>query len=193
MSNLISQIYQDHLHMARILKLIKSEIDALIAEEPRDLEVLDDALRYLINYADKIHHAKEDIIFHRLQQVDPASREVLNDIFSEHQELFTKGTEFQHLVRAVEIGDFVLRKEIVAKGKAYTDALFSHMRKEEENILKRAQEKLSEEDLAELDLDHLTATDPLFGEEVQKEYQDLYNYIVDQYGEDWRHPAHRVV
>ena len=49
--------------MARILKLIESEIEALVAEEPRDLEVLDDSLRYLINYADKIHHAKEDIIF----------------------------------------------------------------------------------------------------------------------------------
>ena len=97
MSNLISQIHQDHLHMARILKLIESEIDALIAEEPRDLEVLDDSLRYLINYADRIHHAKEDIIFQRLQEVDPNSSELIDNIFNEHQELFKMGIEFKNL------------------------------------------------------------------------------------------------
>ena len=33
MSDLISKIHQDHVNMARILKLISSEIDALVAEE----------------------------------------------------------------------------------------------------------------------------------------------------------------
>lgn len=193
MNSLISQIHQDHVHMARILKLIESEIDALVAEEPRDLEVLDDSLRYLINYADKIHHAKEDIIFHRLQQLDPGSSELIENIFSEHLELFRKGTEFQTLVQAVEVGDFVLRDQIVATGSDYVRTLYSHMKKEEENLLEKAREILSDEDFANLDLDHVAATDPLFGEEIQKEYRELYDYIVDQYGDDWRHPAHRVV
>lgn len=193
MSNLISQIHQDHVHMARILKLIESEIEALIAEEPRDLEVLDDSLRYLINYADKIHHAKEDIIFHRLQQVDPDSSELIEDIFREHQEIFKQGTEFYTLVQAVEVGDFVLRNEIVAKGTAYVSTLFSHMSKEEGDLLNRAGKMLTEEDIANLNLQHVTANDPLFGEEVQKEYEDLYDYIVEQYGDDWRHPAHQLI
>lgn len=193
MNDLISQIHQDHVHMARILKLIESEIDALAAEEPRDLQVLDDSLRYLINYADKIHHAKEDIIFHRLQEVDPASSELIENIFSEHQELFQQGAEFMALVQAVEFGDFVLRDEIVAKGSTYVRTLYSHMTKEEESLLQKARKLLSDEDFASLDLDHVSANDPLFGEKVQQEYKELYNYILDQYGEDWRHPAHRVV
>ena len=193
MNDLISQIFQDHVHMARILKLIESEIDALIAEEPRDLEVLDDSLRYLINYADKIHHAKEDIIFQRLATVDPDIKELIEDIFSEHQELFEKGREFQNLVQAAEVGDFVLRDEIVEKGKIYVSTLYSHMSKEEEHLLERARGTLSEEDFASLDLDNVSAADPVFGEDVQKEYRELYNHIVQQYGDDWQHPAHQLV
>ncbi|MDJ0956639.1 MAG: hemerythrin domain-containing protein [Arenicellales bacterium] len=193
MSDLISQIHQDHLNMARILKLINSEIEALAAEEPRNLEILDDAMRYMINFADKIHHAKEDIMLSRLREVAPETREMIEDIFAEHQEIFKKGTEFQELVRAVEFGDFVLRDKIVAKGTDYVNTLYAHMSKEEENLLKRAREVLTDEDFAELDLNHGPEVDPLFGEKIQKEYKDLYTYIVDQYGDDWRHPAHRVV
>ena len=193
MNDLISQFHQDHVNMARILKLINSEIEALAAEEPRNLEILDDAIRYMINFADKIHHAKEDIMFNRLMEAAPDTREMIEDILAEHQQIYKKGTEFQELVRAVEFGDFVLRDEIVAKGTDYVNTLYAHMSKEEENVLKRAREVLTDEDFADLDLHHGPNADPLFGEEIQKEYKDLYTYIVDQYGDDWRHPAHRVV
>lgn len=193
MSNLIAQIHQDHVNMARILKLINSEIEALIAEEPRDLEILDDAMRYMINYADKIHHAKEDIMLRRLQEAAPDTLELIEDIFEEHQQIFRKGTEFQELVQAVEYGDFVLRDEIVARGTDYVRTLYAHMSKEEEVLLKRAREVLTDNDFAELGIDYGPDTDPLFGEKIQKEYKDLYTYILDQYGDDWRHPAHRVV
>ena len=193
MSDLISQIHQDHVNMARILKLINSEIEALAAEEPRNLEILDDAMRYMINFADKIHHAKEDIMLGRLIEVAPDTREMIEDIFAEHQQIFNKGTEFQELVQAVEFGDFVLREKIVDKGTDYVNTLYAHMSKEEENLLKKAREVLTDEDFTELDLEHGSDTDPLFGEKIQKEYKDLYTYIVDQYGDDWRHPAHRVV
>lgn len=193
MTDLIAQIHQDHVSMARILKLINSEVEALIAEEPRNLEILDDAMRYMINYADKIHHVKEDVMFGRLQKAAPDTRELIEDIFDEHQEIFKKGTEFQELVQAVEYGDFVLREEIVAKGTDYVRTLYAHMSKEEDTLLKRAREVLTNKDFAELDLDHVREADPLFGEKIQEEYKDLYAYILDQYGDDWRHPAHRVV
>lgn len=193
MSDLISKIHQDHINMARILKLISSEIDALVAEEPRDLEVLDDAMRYMINYADKLHHPKEDIMFRRLQEAAPETRELVDEIFNEHQDITTKGSEFHELVLAVEYGDFVLRKDIIAKGKDYVQTLYSHMRKEEENLLRTAQ-KLTESG-GELDLgvEAGELIDPLFGEEIRKEYQNLYEHILNQYGDDWRHPAHTLV
>lgn len=193
MIDLISQIHQDHVNMARILKLIESEIDALVAEEPRDLEILDGALRYLINFADRIHHAKEDIMFARLKSVDPDTRELVEEIASEHQTIYEKGSEFHRLVQAAESGDFVLRKEIVEKGTDYLQTLFAHMRREEEDLLKRARESLSESDLAGAVDQGEGGGDPLFGERVHKEYKDLYDHIVRQYGEDFRHPAHQVV
>jgi len=179
--------------MARILKLISSEIDALVAEEPRDFEVLDDAMRYMINYADKMHHPAEDIMFRRLQEVAPETRELVDELFREHQEITASGSAFYELVKAVEYGDFVLRKEIVAKGKEYVQTLYSHMRKEEENLLRTAQKLIESSSDIDLGVEADKLDDPLFGEEVQKEYQSLFQHIVDQYGDDWRHPAHTLV
>lgn len=179
--------------MARILKLISSEIDALVAEEPRDLEVLDDAMRYMINYADKMHHPKEDIIFRRLQEVAPETTELVEQIFNEHQDITDRGSAFHELVQAVEYGDFVLRKEIVARGKEYVQTLFSHMRREEEELLRTAQKLVQSREHLDLGVEPSELDDPLFGEEVQKEYQSLYEHIVNQYGDDWRHPAHTLV
>jgi hemerythrin-like domain-containing protein len=193
MSTLISKIHQDHVNMARILKLIASEIDALVAEEPRDLEVLDDAMRYMINYADKLHHPKEDIMFHRLQAVAPQTRDLVEDIFSEHQTIAKLGSEFHELVQAVEYGDFVLREEIIAKGREYVRTLYAHMSKEEEHLLKTAKQMLSSENHADLDIEADELVDPLFAEEVREEFKALYDYILRQYGDDWRHPAHSLV
>lgn len=193
MKNLIAQIHRDHVNMARLLKLIESEIEAMASEEPRNLEVLDDTLRYMINYADKIHHAKEDVIFRRLQEVAPDTRGLVDDILEEHKDLADKGAEFYDLVQAAEYGDFVLRDKIVAAGKDYVGTLYAHMSKEEDSLLKRAEQVLTDEDAEELGLDTGADKDPLFGEQVLKEYHNLYQYILHQYGNDWLHPAHRVV
>lgn len=193
MSNLIEQIHQDHVNMARILKLINSEIDALIAEEPRDLEILDDAMRYMISYADKIHHVKEDVMFRRLVEVAPETQELVDDIANEHESIVNKGAAFYELVRAVEVGDFVLRKDIIAKGHDYVQTLYKHMSKEENDILKKAQAVFSPAEFADLESNHGAHEDPLFSKRIQTEFEDLYNHILDQYGQDWLHPAHELV
>jgi len=193
MQNLIAQIHRDHVNMARLLKLIESEIEALAAAEPRNLEVLDDTLRYMLNYADKIHHAKEDLMFRRLREVAPDTGDLVDDIIREHEELAEKGAIFYDLVQAAEYGDFVLREKIVASGTDYVRTLYAHMNTEEDKLLKRAREALSDADAIDLNLGSDMDEDPLFGREVLKEYQDLYNHILHQYGDDWLHPAHRVV
>ncbi len=179
--------------MARILKLIASEIDAFVAEEPRDMDVLDDAMRYMISYADKLHHPKEDIMFRRLQEVAPQTRDLVEDIFREHETIARMGAEFHELVQAVEYGDFVLRKEIIAKGEDYVRTLFAHMGKEEEQLLETAKQLLSSENHADLEIEADELVDPLFAEEVQQEFKALYDHIVHQYGDDLQDPAHRLV
>ena len=67
------------------------------------------------------------------------------------------------------------------------------MRKEEENLLTRAKVVLSDSDLRDIEQEGVAGEDPLFGEKIQKEYKELYNYILNQYGDDWLHPAHRLV
>ena len=179
--------------MARILKLIESEIDALIAEEYRDLGILNEAMRYMINYGDKIHHAKEDLMFDRLREISPHIRETVDAIEAEHEDIIGKGSDFHELVKAVEDGDFVLREKIVKKGTEYVQTLYAHMRKEEEDVLGEAREVLSGDDFDKVNRGFDADEDPVFGEQINKEYTDLYNHILRHYGNDLRHPPHQVV
>lgn len=179
--------------MARILKLIETEIEALIAEEYRDIGILNEAMRYMINYGDKIHHAKEDLMFDRLREVSPQTSEMVDAIAAEHEDIIRKGSDFHELIKAVEDGDFVLRDEIVRKGSEYVQMLYAHMRKEEEDILSRARELLSADDFDDVNREFDSSEDPLFGEMIQKQYSDLYNHILRYYGDDLRHPPHEVV
>ena len=190
MSDLLERICQDHINMAQVLKLIASEIDALEAEEPRDLQILDEAMRYMINYADQVHHPVEDIMFRRLLEIAPECGETIEYIFNEHKVLGTKGQEFQTLVQDVEYGDFVNREQLVAAGREYVQSQYSHMTREEKNLLNTAKLLASR---GWLDVEEHKMIDPVFGEKVEQEYKYLHDYIVRQYGNNWRAPAHRVI
>ena len=192
MKDLVTQIHQDHLNMARILKLIESEIEALVAEEYRDLGILNEAMRYMINYGDKIHHAKEDLMFERLREVAPQTRDVVDAIAAEHADIIKLGSDFHELVKAVDDGDFVLRNEIVQKGSDYVQTLYAHMRKEEEDILSEARDTLSAGDFNDVNRGFDADEDPVFGEQIQKQYSDLYDHILRYYGDDLQHPPHQV-
>lgn len=66
MSNLVEQIHQDHVNVSKVLDLIEAEVGRARDEQAPDLELLEDAMRYMVNYSDLIHHPKEDSMFARL-------------------------------------------------------------------------------------------------------------------------------
>ncbi len=188
MANLIDQIHTDHRNMARLLSLIDEEIDKLIAEKLPDFLMLEHAMRYMVSYADKVHHPKEDALFERMATTDSRLGEAVDGLTAEHRHIVSLGEHFYDLIRAAQTTDFVRRDDMISEGIEYVAALRAHIHKEEADLLKRAQALFTVEELEDVDKAVESAHDPLFGQVVEREYKDLFAYIIGQQADNNRAP-----
>ncbi len=177
MSNLIEQIHQDHINVSKILDLIEKEIERASNEEMPNLELLQDAMRYMINYSDLVHHRKEDSMFTRLVRNDPAAAGAVDVLREEHQTLARLSIDFLEIVRDAESGEFILRDEVIKRGTEYVHTLRSHMDAEEVGLLKRAGASLTDADMEEIEAEYANARDPLMEESLQEQFGGLYRSL----------------
>jgi len=177
MSNLVEQIHQDHINVSKVLDLIEQEVERARNEEMPDLELLQDAMRYMVNYSDLIHHPKEDSMFDRLVQKEPDAAKQVEVLRQEHQTLAELSGAFLEIVKAAESGEFILRDEVIKRGTEYVDFLRSHMDAEEVDLLKRANASLTDQDLDEINAQYASVRDPLMEESLNQEYAALYRSL----------------
>jgi len=177
MSNPIDQIHEDHVNTSRILDLIENEIERARSEEMPNLELLEDAMRYMVNYPDLVHHPKEDAMFTRLIQKQPDATRDVEALRDEHLELASLSGAFLEIVTAAESGEFVLRTEVIQRGSEYVEKLRAHMDKEESGLLKLAQTTLTEQDLEDINSDYATVRDPLMEESLAQQYAAIYRSL----------------
>lgn len=179
MSNLVEQIHVDHVNASRILDLIEIEVDRARNEEMPDLDLLEDAMRYMVNYSDLVHHPMEDSMFAKLVKNEPGAAGEVEVLRQEHETLARLSGEFLEIVKAAEHGDFVLREDVVRRGTEYVETLRSHMDAEEVGPLKRARASLTDQDLEEINAAYASARDPLMEDSLNKEYAALYRSLFD--------------
>ena len=179
MTNPLEQIHLDHVNVSKVLDLIENEINRARAEEMPNLDLLEDAMRYMVNYPDLIHHPKEDSMFARLLQKEPDVSEKVEALRREHVELAALSQAFLEIVRAAETGEFVLRDELIKRGNTYVKTLRAHMDTEESDLLKRARESLSKRDLEEIGREYSDARDPLMEQSLSEEYKALYRSLFE--------------
>lgn len=179
MLNLVEQIHADHVNMSRILDVIEQEVDRARDEEMPDLELLEDAMRYMTNYSDLVHHPKEDSMFAKLLQKEPDVAGEVDVLQQEHETLTRLGGEFLEIIKAAEFGDFVLRNDVIKRGTEYVEMLRSHMDAEEVGLIKRARAALTSEDLEKINAEYASAHDPLMEDSLRSEYAALYRSLFE--------------
>ncbi len=177
MSRVIDQLHRDHQNASRLLDILDEYLLALPAQSTLDHIRMLDVMRYMTDYPDLFHHPREDLVLQRLVKRDPQAREAAHDILEEHQLIAEKGKRFwQRLRAAVHLPD-IATGELAEHGHEYVTTMRHHMRKEESLIFPRAQEVLTATDWTEVEDTMAARGDPLFGEEVEAEYEALYHYI----------------
>ncbi len=179
MSNVIAALDSDHANIAKLLELIESEILAIEVGKTPDYPLLQDIMYYMVQYPDRFHHPKEDLIFTQLLKRYPEARADVNDLLQEHISIGLAGQEFDRILRTSDADSVDVREQLAAAGFAYIWALREHMLKEEKKLFPLAMEVFTKEDWQLIDEEVDGIDDPLFGEMIAEEYQRLYQLIVD--------------
>ena len=179
-SNVLSELRQDHVNMSLMLNLLELESNRLFEGEDSDFELMHDIMHYMTVYPDAVHHPKEDRIYAEVKAVRPDLAIGFDRITVDHRHIASLGVELRNDVAAVNSGAFLEKKSVVADALRYVNTLRGHMQWEELDLFRRVEEMAAEgHELVET-ATFLQAADPVFGPEVEANFARLFESIQER-------------
>jgi hemerythrin-like domain-containing protein len=180
MHNVIDRLRADHQHMGTLLDVLERELDTVERAGNADFAIMRDAMQYLTRYSDKVHHPMEDLLYARLADRSPKARTDLAPVPEQHERIAREGSSLLDAVSMVADGGMTLRTRILRAGRRYVADLRKHIEMEEAHLFPLAQSTLDRADLAEVERILDEQKDPVFGDVVQADFEDLYAHIRDE-------------
>jgi hemerythrin-like domain-containing protein len=178
MQDIIDQLHQDHANFAKVLRLLDEQAEILRSDGSPDYTLMRDIVDYFANYSDLFHHPSEDVVFKVYRQHHHDLDDTLDRLMAEHGELRALTRELYDTLEGIQ--NTILPKAILANElSAYLHKQHAHMDLEEIRVYPQLDKPLTPQELQEIKTQMPTSEDPLFGEEVQEEYETLYRRITD--------------
>jgi hemerythrin-like domain-containing protein len=171
MHAVLERLHLDHAHALRVLRWMETEFDLLAAGQHTDLRLIEDAMAYVLDYADVFHHPNEDAIFQRLQARDESLGDLLTELVNEHRALAIAGDALRTAAAGTDT------EAIVTLGRAYAEALSRHMEVEEGAVLPLVDQIFDSGDWAAVARGVVHTDDPLFGRRIESRFESLYGRL----------------
>jgi len=176
--NPIDGLRREHANMRSVVALISHQLDHLESYGAADYVLLANALYYMRKFPSHVHHPKEDFIFRRLAERDPAWKAEVDQIHAQHQEIYALEDELTE--RALDTppagGEEVA--ELLEKGRRYVQLQRQHSEKEERLLFPQAETALTSRDWTAVAGLVREVEDPLFGQHGSGRYRLLYEHIL---------------
>jgi len=181
MHQIMTELHQDHKHIARLLNILRKQLELMSSDGDPDLMLMTDIACYFQHYPDLVHHPKEDKVFEVFSERTDKAADIVEALRKEHQQLPAVTVEFHNMLDAA-LNDalFISRKELQQKIQAFIDIEIEHLKREEAVLFPLIEKTLTDEDWQELEQDIDKDADPLFGVEVDDCYDNLYQIIKSQ-------------
>jgi len=193
MHNALRIIYDEHRSLSAVLSALRSL--AKLAQNPRvrpDFAVFRAMIYYIDAFPERMHHPKEDrYLFARLLERDPGARELIDALQAEH-------VAGARLVRSLEQAMLELEQTWPRNAGRFADEVelyaqfhWNHMRREETELLPRAERALRPEDWAVIEVAFAGNEDPI-ADLREKDFSELFQRIVSLapapigLGEPWK-------
>ena len=181
MANIIEQIREEHGNMAKLLDALERQVTVFDGGGRPDYEIVEGVVDYFLDYPDRCHHPKEDLVARKIVSGAPArNREtaVLRKLEAQHEELGILTRRFHRFVHRVLDEAELPRRDFVRAATEFISSQRHHMRMEEEHFLPLAEATLSRSDLAALDSELFTDSDPLMDPDTNARYAILRDAIL---------------
>ncbi|MBI4299862.1 MAG: hemerythrin domain-containing protein [Chloroflexi bacterium] len=141
-------LMDDHVAIKRVLKALSIAADRVDAGQKADVDVFAKSVDFVVNYADKCHHGKEESALFPLLEAYGLPREAgpVGVMLMEHEQ----GRKYiGSLAKAIErfrAGDASASKEIASSARGYVTTMYNHILKEEDILFQMADGMMTEED-----------------------------------------------
>lgn len=194
MLDVVSILQLEHRNLAKVLDILHHQAANASTGTPPNARLLELAVEYLAGFPDECHHPKEDVLYRKLVSRSPELAASLKNLVQEHADLATLTGDLRQAVarsrqdpRALEAG---LAKQLVS----FVDHYRHHMRMEEQHFFPLAQQRLSRNDIAEMDFALYDRPDPVFNQAAEQRFAELIDAIarqesLEQAGADQREEA----
>jgi hemerythrin-like domain-containing protein len=138
--------------VAAVIRGLQQMLDRGPADEPeRYFDVLRAMLFYIDEFPERLHHPKEsDFLFPKIARRAPEMLPVIQRLEEEHMQGEGRIRALQHLLQAWELLGDGRRSAFETEAQAYVRFYLDHMRREEQDLLPRAEQVLTPQDWAEV-------------------------------------------
>ncbi len=175
------QLHVDHHHITRLLNCLSKEIDCYDFNSKRaaDLAVILSALDYIDSYPDKWHHPSEDVIFDHLLEKDVKESRLIEQLKNEHKEIVIETDKLSELFDMVANDCIVTADELLGGARHFITLQRKHLEKENEFVYPLMDTLITGEEWKVIESKVKIQDDPLFKKPSKKDFEYLYQYIVD--------------
>jgi hemerythrin-like domain-containing protein len=169
--------HTDHRYFQRLLALLQRQIDLFHKAERPDYALLLDVVTYLHEYADALHHPREDVAFARLAERMPRLALPIARLRQEHRVIAQAGEALQKQLTSIIDGAVIARADVEQTAATYLVYYSSHIAKEEAEVLGEAGKILTPEDWQAVRDAVASRPDPLFGATPEARFRELRRQI----------------
>ncbi len=164
---------EEHLNLSRLLDALDHQISVFAAAARPDYDVICGIADYFLDYPDRRHHPKENVVFEVLADGHPDATSGLGDLMREHRTIHEQAVRFRNVVGALLNDVDIARSTIVGAAGQFIDAQRRHMRLEEDLFFPVAESLLSADAWSAIEQRILGESDPLFGDADDKRFAVL--------------------
>lgn len=168
-----------------LLRILERQFISIKAGVTPDYRLMYDIAHYLTYYPDRYHHPYEDLVFRHLAGLRPELSTVVAEIEQQHHHIACEGRRLRDFISEIIDGSVVPRELLIDTGTGYINAYRAHMQTEEDRLLDVLQNTLKSADWPVFNFALRQQPDPVFSEEVSREYQHLRDCISAEGAGDW--------
>lgn len=176
----ITLLMEEHNNIKRALSGIRKLCIAILNDKEVDVPLFYQIIDFVRNYSDKHHHSKEETVLFKKMSEELGERIANGPIYgmlAEHDlgRLFMMNLE--NALKEIEKGNLDARVDVIANAIAYTDLLQRHIHKEDTAIYTFARNRLSNEAMAEVEVQCKEAEKVATEKNIQNKYLEFLNHL----------------
>ncbi|SEF72286.1 hemerythrin domain-containing protein [Vibrio hangzhouensis] len=170
---MIERIRREHGYMVRLLAILNRKLHLLEQEQPINYSIVKEIVDYLANHSEKVHHPKEDILYHYFLE-KYGEQEQISDLEADHKALSEKTHSFLDVVEMI-LKDAVVPQDIfMDKLSHFIQDQKRHLDLEEQSVLPLIEKRFTTADWQHVEsLWTVEENDPVFGETIADRYKQL--------------------